>query len=123
MEISYGVVWQAGSSRPVPGKLELRPSGLHFEGREASQDIPYDHVASVRVGRSAADRIGGRPSVVLEQRSGDPVTIATVAQSHLIGEIVERLAAGQSEAERTGNGSVSYLPTPGPGDSEGGDVF
>lgn len=41
------------------------------------------------------ERIDGRPSVVLERIGQVPVTIATVAQSSLVGEIAERLAEFQ----------------------------
>jgi hypothetical protein len=50
-------------------------------------------VTAIRVGRSASDRINGGPSVVVERRRGDPITIATVAQPSVVGEIAERLAA------------------------------
>ena len=56
--------------------------------------------------------------------------VATVAQPSLIGEIAERLAEFQQGARfgnwrlcRNGADELSYLPTPGPGDSEGGDIY
>jgi hypothetical protein len=93
MERSYGVVWREGSRAPVTGKLELLPRALRLEGLGDSREVPYERVAAVRVGRSAADRINGGPVVVVERRVGDPISIATVAQSSVIGEIAERLAA------------------------------
>lgn len=95
MQRTYGVVWREGVSPLSTGKLELLPGGLRLEGLEGSQDIPYQGVSGVHVGRTAAERINGRPSVVLERRGHVPVTIATVAQSSLVGEIAERLAALQ----------------------------
>jgi len=95
MHRTYGVVWREGVSPLATGKLELLPRGLRLEGLEASQDIPYQGVSGVRVGRTAAERINGRPSVVLERIGHLPVTIGTVAQSSLVGEIAERLAALQ----------------------------
>jgi hypothetical protein len=99
MQTSYGVVWREGDRPIVAGKLELLPRGLRLEGRERSQDIPYERLAGVHVGRSAAERLDGRPSVVLERRGAELVTIATVAQSSLIGEIAERLAELQLGAQ------------------------
>jgi hypothetical protein len=98
MQRSYGVVWREGSSDLVTGKLELLSSSLRLEGRESSRDIPYGMVSSVHVGRLPEERIGGRPSIVLEQFGRPPVTIATVAQPALVGEIAERLAALQLDA-------------------------
>jgi hypothetical protein len=99
MERSYGVVWREGSQAPVTGKLELLPRAMHLEGLNAEQKIPYECVAAIRVGRSVSDRINGGPSVVVERRLGDPITIATVAQPSVVGEIAERLAALQLGAQ------------------------
>lgn len=93
MERSYGVVWREGSRGPVTGKLELLPRALRLEGLDDSRELPYERVAAVRVGRGASDRINGGSVVVVERRVGDPISIATVAQSSVIGEIAERLAA------------------------------
>ena len=99
MQRSYAVVWREGASPPASGKLELLPGGMRLDGLERSREIPYASVAGVHVGRTAAERIGGSPSVVLERRTGAPVTISTVAQPSLVGEIVEQLAALQLHAE------------------------
>ena len=106
MQKSYGIVWREGSLPLATGMLELRARDLRFEGladsQPAAQTIPYEDVAGVRVGRSSAERIDGHPTVILERRAGLPVTLTTVAQSTLIGEIVERLTALQigGEAQR-----------------------
>jgi len=92
MRTSYGVVWRDGASPLAAGKLELLPRGIRLDGLERTQNIPYELVAGVRVGRLACERIGGRPSIVVERRSGAPVTISTVAKPSLVGEIVEQLA-------------------------------
>jgi hypothetical protein len=110
MRTSYGVVWREGESPLSAGRLELLPSGLRLDGLEGSQDIPYELVAGIRVGRLAGERIDGRPSVVLERRTGGTVTIATVAKQSLVGEIVERLAALQLG-----------VPRPDVGDNDDGD--
>src|SRR5215210_180134 len=103
--MDYGVTWEEGALPPATGKLELLTHELRLEGlanaRALCREIPYDELAAVRVGRSAAERINGRPTVVLERRSGAPITIATVAQSGVVGEIVERLATLQSAATGT----------------------
>ena len=99
MRKSYGVVWREGDRPLVAGKLELLPRGLRFEGRDRSSDIPYERLSGVHVGRTAAERLDGRPTVVLERRGEEIVTISTVAQSNLIGEIAERVAELQSGTE------------------------
>ena len=52
------------------------------------------------------ERIDGRPSLMLEPRTGDTLAIASVAQSGVIAEIAERLAALQL-GDEGGGGSPS----------------
>jgi hypothetical protein len=99
MQRSYGVVWREGASSLASGKLELLPRGIRLDGLERSREISYASLADVHVGRGASERIGGSPSVVLERRTGSPVTISTVARPSLVGEIVEQLAALHLHAE------------------------
>jgi hypothetical protein len=121
MELSYGVVWKEGSRAPVSGKLELLPRALRLDGLEGTREVPYEAVAAIRVGRSASDRINGGPSVVVERNLGDPITIATVAQPSVVGEIAAKLATLRCRCEPAVD--VSFLSTPGPGDSDGGDIY
>jgi hypothetical protein len=103
MNVSYGVVWREDALPLATGKLELLPGALRFEGmadgRATTREIGYESLARVSVGRSPADRLDGRPSLVLERRSGHRVTIASVAQSGVIAEIAERLAGLQLGAD------------------------
>jgi hypothetical protein len=98
MQRTYGVVWREGSEPLAAGKLELLAQALRLEGRDRVEEIAYEELAAVRVGRTANERIDGRPSVVLVRPFGDPITIATVAQPSLVGEIAERLAVMQLNA-------------------------
>lgn len=54
--------------------LELEGAG---GGRQASRQIPYASIASARLARSDADRIGGRPVLVLGLTDGELIRIAT----------------------------------------------
>jgi hypothetical protein len=96
MQSSYGVVWREGTLPLASGKLELRADAVHLDGmaggRPVSREIAYESLTTVRVGRSAAERISGRPSLVLERRSGLPIAIAIVSQLGALAEIAERLA-------------------------------
>jgi hypothetical protein len=99
MNLSYGVVWREPTRGVATGKLELLPHELRFDGMSESRpmirEVAYENLTNVRIGRSIADRVDGRPSVVLERRSGQTITIASVAQSGVVAEIAERLAALQ----------------------------
>jgi hypothetical protein len=94
---TYGVVWRVGNRPLARGKLELLAGGLQLEGMTGSLpatcEIAYDHLSEIRIGRSALERIDGRPSLVLAPSSGDTVSIASVAQPGIVAEIAERLTS------------------------------
>jgi hypothetical protein len=100
MRTSYGVVWREGSRPLASGKLELLPRAVQLDGMVGSvptmRQIPYDLLSEIRIGRSAVDRIDGRPTLVLASRTGNHYAIASVAQAGVIAEIAERLAALQT---------------------------
>jgi hypothetical protein len=101
MERSYGIVWREGAGAPITGKLELLPKVLRLEGLDGSREVPYEELEAVRVGRSASDRINGGPTVVVERRRNVPITLATVAQPSVVGEIAERIAELRLGAQTT----------------------
>lgn len=99
MRVSYGVVWREGEHPLAHGKLELLPRALRLDGMRGStpvvRELPYDSLSEIRIGRAARDRIEGRPSLVVEPRTGDALAIASVVQAGVLAEIAERLAALQ----------------------------
>jgi hypothetical protein len=99
MTTSYGVVWREDSLPLATGKLELLTRTLRFEGiadgRATTREVAYDNLVAVRVGRAPSERLNGRPSLVVERRSGQPITIASVGQSGVVAELAERLASLQ----------------------------
>ena len=103
MRTSYGVVWREGEHPLARGKLELLPRALRLDGMSGSmpivRELPYDSLSEIRIGRSSLDRIDGRPSLVLEPRTGDTLSIASVAQAGVLAEIAERLAGLQFGSE------------------------
>lgn len=103
MRTSYGVVWRDGHKPLARGKLELLPRAIRLDGMSGSEpvrrEIAYDFLSEIRIGRSPEERIDGRPSLMLEPRTGTALAIASVAQSGVIAEIAERLAALQLGAE------------------------
>ena len=100
MRTSYGVVWREGTHPLARGKLELLPRTMRLEGmmgsEPATREIAYDHLAEIRIGRSAEERIDGRASLLLAPLTGETVSIASVAQAGVVAEIAERLARSSS---------------------------
>jgi hypothetical protein len=104
MKTSYGVVWKEGDHPLARGKLELLPRALRLEGTTGlepiTREVAYDYLSEIRIGRTAEERIDGHPSLVLEPRTGERLTIASVAQSGVVAELAEHLAALQFGAPR-----------------------
>ena len=95
MHTTYAIVWRNGDEPVEAGKLELRADGIFLEGGNGVRDvleIPYEDLAALAIGRTAQDRLEGRPTLVLERRGGSRVAIAGVAQPGVVSELVERLA-------------------------------
>jgi hypothetical protein len=91
----YAAVWQDGG--PVmAGRILLDSGALTFEGagrgRRASRRIPFAAIASSSLGRSAGDRVGGRPALVLELDDGETIRIAA-PEFGALHELAEALRA------------------------------
>jgi hypothetical protein len=103
MRTSYGVVWREGEHPLARGKLELLPRAVRLDGMTGSEpttrEIPYDYLSEIRIGRAPEERIDGRPSLVLAPRTGESLSIASVAQAGVLAEIAERLTALQLGTE------------------------
>ena len=97
MRATYGVIWREGEAALSRGKLELLPRSLKLEGRTGTvpvaREIRYDELSALHVGRSSADRLNGHPTLVVELTSGARVVLASVAQSGVVVELIERLAS------------------------------
>lgn len=103
MRVTYAVMWQESDERPRPGRLELTPRTLVFEGTDGdgahATEIDYRHISAVRVARAPEERIDGRPTVMLERSDGDALRISSVAQTGVLAELAERLVALQFKRE------------------------
>lgn len=93
---SYAVLWSEPRHRVEPGRLELAPGELRFEGAHVHR-LGYGEIERVRIGRLAQDRLSGRPSVVLDLAAGGTLRIGLVDGPGLRAELADeltRLAAG-----------------------------
>jgi hypothetical protein len=99
MHTTYGVVWREGHKPLARGKLELLPRAVRLDGvsgsEPTSREIAYEQLSEIRIGRSPAERIDGRPSLMLAPLTGDVLAITSVAQTGVVAEIAERLATLQ----------------------------
>ena len=96
VERGYAVTWHEANRRPYSGRLELGPTYVAFEGaepcgRQLVQKVLLRDLAAVRIGRVAAERVAGRPALVLERRGGPPVHVLTVGDPGSLYELADRL--------------------------------
>lgn len=94
---SYAVLWTdgpqpAGAESVRAGKLELRRECLRLDGPEERR-VAYADVEDVHVGRRLAERIRGRPAVVLDLVGGNRLRIGSIGGPGTLHELAERLAA------------------------------
>jgi hypothetical protein len=93
MQRSYAVMWKEADGLPRSGKLELRLCGVSLEG--ANRDgplavlIPYGELLGLRMA-SPAERLAGRPTLVLDRRRGT-LRIASIDAPGIIHEITEQV--------------------------------
>lgn len=96
MRTTYAVTWQDPPRGSQSGKLELGPQGVIFEGSSGNGpvriEVGYDEISTIRVARSPADRLAGRPTLLLERGGHAPIRIASVAQTGIVSELAEHLA-------------------------------
>ena len=95
---SYAVLWSGPDGKVVAGKLELDSMWLRFSGSSGGRPtvhdhrVPYEEIESVHVGHGA-ERLGGKPALVLELHGGGPVRIAAFGGVGQLIELAEQLSA------------------------------
>jgi hypothetical protein len=95
---SYAVTWQQGDDLLRSGRLDLHGDGLAFEGSgdngvASELSVDFSDLLDVRIGRSPADKIAGRQTLVLERRAAAPIRIASVVQPGIVSELAEHLGS------------------------------
>ena len=93
---SYAVLWSEPQHEVEAGKLELEPASLRFEGSRGRRGahvhrVSYADIYGVRVGHGAQERLGGRPSLVLELAIGGPLRIGSVDCVGTVSELADEL--------------------------------
>lgn len=110
---SYAVLWRTpGDHTVVRGGLQLEDSSLLLHGTDregaiARERIALEEIASVRIGRSEAERVLDQRSILLQLRSGGIIAIAPLGMGELF-ELAE-LVAELSAAKATERDSVAVV--------------
>lgn len=93
--MSYAVVWQSESGTAYAGKLELgegllRLDGLSTAGARSRIVLRYEDLGAVRSARRS-ERLGGRPTLLVERPGHGPLKLVSVGGSGLLPELADRL--------------------------------
>ena len=93
---SYAVTWREGDGQVRAGKLTLGATNLHLEGgrarsRLSEEGIQYGGLSRVGTARRPEERIGGRPTLVLERPGRPSLAIACLDGLGCLREVAERL--------------------------------
>ena len=91
--MNYGVLWSENGEPSYAGKLEVGPYRLLLEGsvrgRRGRAELSPAEIKSVRIGRSGADRLGGRAVLVLELTTGEEVRVAPIGVVGMLHELLD----------------------------------
>jgi len=92
----YPIVWREPSGPTYAGSLVLGPDSMTMDGvvngDRAVIEIPYDDLDRSRMATVGGERLGGRPTLVLHERSGRRFRIAAVGGTGVMGEVADVLA-------------------------------
>jgi hypothetical protein len=98
--MTYAVLWRTGRGPVHAGRLALHGRSLLLEGTSRGLagrcELDYDEIVNVHVGRSAAERVSGRPVTVIRTAAGETVEVAMLAGAGLLPELVEELDAARA---------------------------
>jgi hypothetical protein len=98
--MTYAVVWSEDGGPPNAGSLEVADGRITLAGRASAQlerslSLPYHDLAEARLERLYADRLSGRPTLVLRLRGGPVLRVASMEGGGALHELADRIAAAR----------------------------
>lgn len=97
MKTTYAVKWREPDGQRYVGRLTLTSKALRLEGRAGDgstveRQVGYDELREVRVGQVGADRLDGRPTLVLVRADGSYSVASAVMGAGILHELVDRVS-------------------------------
>ena len=96
---TYAVKWREPDGQTFIGRLALGPRALRLDGRRRGVEEPavnrrfgYGELRGLRMGRGGAERLDGRPALVVERPGGVYLVADAGMGAPILQELVERLA-------------------------------
>jgi hypothetical protein len=105
VKTTYAVKWREPDGRTYVGRLALGAHTLRFEGRgpdgpAVDRQIGYEEVRGLRLGSHGADRLDGRPALVVDRAEGPWLVTSAGMGAGIVQELVDRLAGLRLAAPR-----------------------
>ena len=94
--MSHPVLWSEDDGRIVAGKLELVDGVIRLEGMNGhvvNLSLPLQAIAAARIGRAKAERLQGRPVLMLQFRGGRRIRITTLSGAGALHELADAIGA------------------------------
>lgn len=97
--MTYAVKWREPGGQTFVGRLALGPRTLRLVGRTPGAEGPtvdrqigYAELQGLRIGSHGADRLDGRPALVVERADGPYLVADAGMGAPIVQELVDRLA-------------------------------
>lgn len=104
---TYAVKWREPDGQTFVGRLALGPHTLRLDGRglgaqgqAVKRQFSYQELRSLRIGSRGADRLDGRPTLVVERADGPYLVADAGMGAPTVQELVDRLAGLQLGEQR-----------------------
>jgi len=91
--MSYAVLW-ASAGEVLAGRLEAGPEGFTLSAGVGHRSVRFADVQSASIERGAADRLRGLPALVLRDRFGLAVRVASLDRPGTLQELARRAVVG-----------------------------
>lgn len=96
---TYAVKWREPDGKTYVGRLALGPRTLRLDGRRRGAEEPpvnrqfgYEELRGLRIGSRGAERLDGRPALVVERPDGAYLVAGAGMGAPIVQELVDRLA-------------------------------
>jgi hypothetical protein len=116
---TYAVKWREPGGQTFIGRLAFGARTLRLDGRRSGAEEPpvdrqlrYDQLRGLRIGSLGADRLDGRPALVLEWPGGAYLVAGAGQGAPIVQELLE-LLVGHRLAENLRVTRSRSVPRPG----------
>jgi hypothetical protein len=94
--MSYAVVWSKDDGPMTAGKLELVNDVIQLQGANGHAvdlSVPLNAITRARIGRTAGERLHGRPVLMLDLGGGRRMRITTLSGVGALHELADAIGA------------------------------